>query len=53
MLTHQSGLICNTKFQPLVCAGPQIFTRLRDDLGLLAHTPNWDGGPPKNRKGKH
>jgi len=48
------GLFRDTKFLPFMGAGPTNFLQaLKIDLGLLAHTPNGDRGPPENFKGEH
>jgi len=35
-------------FGPYGVLAPQFFRALVIDQGLLAHTPNGNGGPPKN-----
>ena len=56
MLTHPTGLFRKTIFRPLRGAvrWPLKFLHALDTgQGLLAHTTNRVGGPPKNFKGEH
>ena len=48
MLTHQSGLFWGYKIACLrVCWPLKFLHALEIHLGLLEHTPNWDGVPLK------
>jgi len=48
MLTHPNCIIRQTIFRPLGVLPLKFLHALEIDQGLLAHTPNGNGGPPKN-----
>ena len=51
ILTHPRGLFSGDYISALRgCCALKFLYALEFDLGYLAHTPNWDGGPQKNFK---
>jgi len=52
-MTHPSWLFQEIQFRPLGCWLLKFLHALEIDQGSLVHTPNRDGGPPKNFKSKH
>jgi len=54
MLTHPTGLFSEDYISAPMGRWPlKILQALDTDKGLLAHTTNRVGGPPKNFKGEH